>query len=331
MAPSSLKALLSWSSLSLSSFHSSSSSSSSSASSVALPSVPELAKPSHHDARSSPESPDSFDTPGKYFHEVGGTLALSHYDVRFFKGQVSYAGHRVVLRNLVRSYLTTMRAAGVETWIAHGTLLGWWWNARTMPWDYDADVQVANATMAWLAQHMNGTRHTHLLGTGHDGDDEDLDDLGSGGGAGPRPRTYLLDISPHHADLFDRGGSNIIDARWIDVHNGMFIDITVLRERDPDRPGVWTCKNRHRYATHDLWPLRVTHFEGVEARVPYEFERILVDEYGPKSLQSEQFHKHRWDREIQEWVKMSDDEVKRVRAMAVQRKTKDLKKQGRLT
>lgn len=64
----------------------------------------------------------------------------------------------------------------------------------------------------------------------------------------------------------------------------MFIDITALRERDPAAPGYWSCKNAHRYPSHDLWPMRLTAFEGVPARIPYSFEKILSAEYGPKSL-----------------------------------------------
>ncbi|KAK5997747.1 Protein MNN4 [Cladobotryum mycophilum] len=252
----------------------------------------------------------------KYFSEPGGSLALSHYDLRYFKDQVPYDEHRIVLRDLIRSYLTTMHAKGVETWIAHGTLLGWWWNGRIMPWDYDLDVQVANTTMAWLAANLNSTQHTQSF----------TDEAGA-----TVSKTYLMDINPHHVDITRGDGMNIIDARWIDTSNGMFVDITVLREREPARPGVWSCKNHHRYPTHDLWPMRITEFEGVQARVPYSFEKILSDEYGAKSLVTEEFAEHRWDHDIQEWVKMSAEDVEKSRAAATERKKQELEKQGRLT
>lgn len=80
-------------------------------------------------------------------------------------------------------------------------------------------------------------------------------------------------------------GLNVIDARWIDMENGMFIDITGLVEREPvRRPGVWSCKNFHRYRTEEVWPLRETVFEGVRAMVPFEFETVLTDEYGMRAL-----------------------------------------------
>jgi hypothetical protein len=31
---------------------------------------------------------------------------------------------------LIQSYLVTMEDIGVETWLVHGTLLGWYWNQK---------------------------------------------------------------------------------------------------------------------------------------------------------------------------------------------------------
>lgn len=41
-------------------------------------------------------------------------------------------------------------------------------------------------------------------------------------------------------------------------------------------------------------------------------------------------YSHRWDRDINEWVKMSDDEGKKSKAAAEQRKKEELEKQGRI-
>ena len=80
-------------------------------------------------------------------------------------------------------------------------------------------------------------------------------------------------------------GLNIIDARWIDEQSGLYIDITALSETHADTlPGVWSCKNDHRYKIRDLYPLRQTMFEGVPANVPYAYVQILEEEYGKKAL-----------------------------------------------
>ncbi|KAI0472428.1 LicD family-domain-containing protein [Xylaria cf. heliscus] len=284
----------------------------------------------------------------KYFHEPGWDAESGHYDARYFRGKVPYEQHRPALRHLVRSYLTTFRALGVETWLAHGSLLGWWWNGRIMPWDYDLDVQVSAATLSFLGDRYNRSMHEYEYEIeveddgvadadehGHehqqplsidnstesspsssssstagrlsrrsssdddnnnnnstsssDGSDKDIAAKSTTTTAKIK-RTYLLDVNPHHGALTKGNGANIIDARWIDTSNGMFIDITGLRERDPDNsPGVWSCKNNHRYLTAELWPLRRTEFEGTEAWIPYAFDKVLTDEYGAKCLVTEEW------------------------------------------
>ncbi|KAI1291633.1 LicD family-domain-containing protein, partial [Xylaria venustula] len=192
-----------------------------------------------------------------------------------------------------------------------------------MPWDYDLDVQVSVATLSFLGERYNRTIHEYEyemdededraglvfnaniinLSNGNDTDtDADTDDASNGGEVEEGEetvantttttikKTYLLDINPHHKDLTKGNGANVIDARWIDTSNGMFIDITGLRERDVEHsPGIWSCKNNHRYRTTELWPLRRTEFEDVEAWIPYAFDKVLTDEYGPKSLVTEEW------------------------------------------
>ncbi len=207
----------------------------------------------------------------KYFQEPGGSLELGHYDARYFAGRVAYEEHRPALRHLIRSYLTVFRDLGVETWLAHGTLLGWWWNGHIMPWDYDLDVQVSAETLFYLAENFNRTMHEYRY----------VDET-TGREA---TKTYLLDVNPNHSQRSRLNGQNVIDARWIDTSNGMFIDITGLAEREPEaHPGVWSCKNYHRYRTRDLYPMRESEFEGVPATIPFNFEGVLTDEYGMKSL-----------------------------------------------
>lgn len=77
----------------------------------------------------------AFEHAHKYFHEpatheIGADDLLGHYDTRFFRGQLQYEDKRDAQVHMVRAYLGTFREKGFETWIAHGTLLGWWWNAN---------------------------------------------------------------------------------------------------------------------------------------------------------------------------------------------------------
>ncbi|RDW95304.1 hypothetical protein BP5796_01067 [Coleophoma crateriformis] len=225
----------------------------------------------------------------KYFKEPGGDDALGHYDNRYYTGnQVGYDEHRNSLRYLIRAYLTVFREHNIETWIAHGTLLGWWWNGKIMPWDPDLDVQVSASTLVWLGKNMNMTFHDYV---GRSPSGEEVH------------RRYLLDINPYSVERVRGDGMNVIDARFIDTSNGMFIDITGLSETNPgSQPGVWSCKNYHRYRTRDLYPMRETVFEGVPATVPYSFDKILIEEYSQKALTTTSFHGHKWIAEKKEWV-----------------------------
>jgi hypothetical protein len=59
-----------------------------------------------------------------------GDDILGHYDSRYFKGVVDYDTRTDTLHHMIRAYLNFFRERGLETWIAHGTLLGWWWNGK---------------------------------------------------------------------------------------------------------------------------------------------------------------------------------------------------------
>ncbi|KAE8449749.1 hypothetical protein EG329_007524 [Mollisiaceae sp. DMI_Dod_QoI] len=226
---------------------------------------------------------------GKYFHEPGGDDELGHYDIRYFKEPVTYEERGDTLLHLIRSYLTVFREKNVETWIAHGTLLGWWWNGKIMPWDWDLDTQVSGSTLTWLGENLNMTFHNYTS-TNADGTVVE--------------REFLLDVNPNHVERMRGNGMNVIDARWIDVRNGLYIDITGLSETNPaQQPGIWSCKNYHHYRTRDIYPLRETVFEGVSALVPYGFDKILVQEYTPRALTKTMHEGHTWNPEQKEWIK----------------------------
>lgn len=67
---------------------------------------------------------------GKYFHEPGGSELGNHYDSRFHHGIQDYADRKDTQLHLLRAYLTYFNENKLETWLAHGTLLGWWWNGK---------------------------------------------------------------------------------------------------------------------------------------------------------------------------------------------------------
>ncbi|KAL8695074.1 MAG: hypothetical protein Q9218_000352 [Villophora microphyllina] len=226
----------------------------------------------------------------KYWHE---SVFHPHYDGRFIDHELDYEDQRTNLTSLMQSYLSTMADLGAETWIIHGTLMGWWWNRKAsltttarqtlsdgtqiMPWDSDIDVHVSEDTMHFLASYYNMTIHT--VRTKH----------------APQGKNYMLEINPKWVDGSPEDELNQIDGRWIDMLSGVFIDITAVR-RKSKYAGILFCKDRHRYrliTSHvkeaDLFPLRDSVFEDRPVKIPYNYAELLQEEYGRVSLTRTRF------------------------------------------
>jgi phosphorylcholine metabolism protein LicD len=213
----------------------------------------------------------------------------SHYDGRFASSALPDTERRKHLVMLGQSYLSSMKDIGAQTWIMHGTLLGWWWNRKVMPWDSDLDVQMSEASMRYLAAYYNMTLHHYRIRDGRN--------------AG---KHYLLEINPNHVNGSVGDTLNVIDARWIDTDTGLFIDITSVRRND-DIPsavlyGELMCKDKHFYRQKDLFPLRHSTFEGVPVMVPNSYTTLLEKEYGAQSMTVSDFAGHHFDSKSMEWI-----------------------------
>ncbi|KAH8813070.1 mannosylphosphorylation protein [Xylogone sp. PMI_703] len=219
----------------------------------------------------------------KYFHE---STFSGHYDGRFGDKMLPEEEQKLALSNLMQTYLATCKDIGVETWLMHGTLLGWWWNRKILPWDSDSDVQMTEGSMHYLASYYNMTTYHYRTARM------------------PEGRTYLLEVNPHYISSEQSDILNLIDARWIDTRTGLFIDITTARY-DHDHPagkGMLVCKDGHEYRDTYIFPLRDTVFEGAPAKIPWGYRDLLVSEYSERALKNRHFHKHVFDIEKREWI-----------------------------
>ncbi|CAI6334703.1 unnamed protein product [Periconia digitata] len=262
------------------------------------------------------------DPPEKYFHE---SYFNSHYDGRFAKSELPSQTRIPHLRALIRSYLTTMHELGAETWIMHGSLLGWWWNRRIMPWDDDLDVQVSEAAIEFLASYHNMTIHSFAAGDLTINPDDETLMQGR--------KRYLLEVNPHYVNPSTDDRENVIDARWIDTDTGLFIDITAVRVdkateaekgksgefrfkgatyRHSDPPQRLYCKDEHSFLSTQIFPLRLSVFEGVPVHVPFSYQELLVEEYGQEALVQKEFweERHYFDQAKGEWIPMSKEMLK---------------------
>jgi hypothetical protein len=144
---------------------------------------------------------------------------------------LGYRERKQALSNLIQTYLATFADIGVETWLMHGTLLGWWWNRKILPWDSDSDVQVTEASMHYLASYYNMTVFHYKTPRI------------------PEGRDYMLEVNPHYTNREQSDKLNVIDARWVDTTSGLFIDITTARYNytHPAGEGMLVCKDGHEY------------------------------------------------------------------------------------
>ncbi|KAI9759876.1 MAG: hypothetical protein M4579_002001 [Chaenotheca gracillima] len=217
----------------------------------------------------------------KYWHE---STFHPHYDGRFAEKTIAYADRRTHLSNLIQSYLATMDDLGAVTWIMHGTLLGWWWNRKIMPWDSDLDVQIDESTIHFLAAYYNMTTYHYKT--------EQL----------PEGKDYMLEINPRYIHSATDDRLNVIDARWIDMDTGLFIDITtVWKDKENPGSGKLNCKDRHHYLEKDLFPLRESYFENTKVKVPFAYTEVLVEEYGQKSITKTEYENHKFNPDTMEW------------------------------
>ncbi|KAK3397926.1 hypothetical protein B0T20DRAFT_413696 [Sordaria brevicollis] len=179
-----------------------------------------------------------------------------------------------------------MRDLGIETWLMHGSLLGWWWNKQIMPWDSDVDVQLTEPSIYFLATYYNMSVFyfkTPRL---------------------PAGRKYMLEVNPNFANRDRSDWMNVIDARWIDTDSGLFIDITAARYNltHPAGEGMMSCKDGHEFRDTYIFPLRDTIFEGTAAKVPYRYKELLMKEYGDWALTGKEYENHVFDEVKMEWV-----------------------------
>ena len=179
---------------------------------------------------------------------------------------------------------------------------------KVLPWDLDIDVQLSLRSLEYLATHHNHTVY----------------DYTSSQIAKVNPPlsvptnhvecSYLIDINPAYASRAHGDGDNVIDGRFIDMRNGLYIDLTAVSEIQPSRhPDLWMDKNEHRYKTRDLYPLRETLFEGVPTKVPYAYVRILSEEYQEKALVVTEYEGHRWNYSSMLWTKKTPQDMKQDR------------------
>ncbi|CUM66790.1 uncharacterized protein PRCAT00004472001 [Priceomyces carsonii] len=210
-----------------------------------------------------------------------------HYEWRFFNGALRYLKkgwnvdellirEKVLLDRILRNWFRFANEKGITSWIAHGPLLSWYWDGLLFPFDEDIDIQMPAEELARFSRLYNQT----LV----------IEDITEGFGK------YFIDCSTfiHHRQFTKN--ENHIDARFIDIDTGSYIDITGLGISDEEVPEqykslseaaraenvpqpVYNCRNKHFYSFKEISPLRFTMMGGVPLYIPNNIKEILKIEY----------------------------------------------------
>ncbi|CUM63231.1 uncharacterized protein PRCAT00000802001 [Priceomyces carsonii] len=236
-----------------------------------------------------------------------------HYDWRFFNGALSYprAGWNdqelvlrtnIILDRLLRTWFRFAEEKGLVSWIMHGPLLSWFWNGSMFPFDDDIDIQMPISELARLGKLYNQT----LV----------IEDIEEGYGK------YLVDVGTyiHNRDISKK--ANHIDARFIDVDTGMYIDITGLGVSDAEVPlnyykdGIisrpegeqkvetFNDRRKHWYTFDQILPLKYTMISGIPTFVPNDIPRRLTFEY-PDGISRPEYSNWHFIPKLNMWLQES--------------------------
>lgn len=100
----------------------------------------------------------------------------------------------------------------------------------SFPWDMDDDVQMPIRDLYRLARDFNQTLVVENIGHDHiAGDVMDSEFNGMS--------TYFIDVTNSITHREKGNGNNNIDARFIDIQTGLYVDITGLSVSEERAPG----------------------------------------------------------------------------------------------
>lgn len=233
-----------------------------------------------------------------------------HYDWRFFSDALLFektgwtkeervVRTNIILERLLRNWNRFAESKGLVSWIMHGPLLLWYWDGLMFPFDVDIDIQMPITELVRLSKLYN---QTLVVEDPTEGYGRFLVDVG----------TYI-----HNRDILGTG--NHIDARFVDVDSGIYIDITglakspanlpddykkagILQKNDNDAEAeVYNDRRKHFYTFEQLLPLHYSQMGGVPLYVPNQIESRLRFEYS-KGLVDYEYHGWYFVPKLQLWV-----------------------------
>ncbi|CUM63908.1 uncharacterized protein PRCAT00001496001 [Priceomyces carsonii] len=219
-----------------------------------------------------------------------------HFAYPFFKRYVSNRERQSIVHHMVRAWFQFAEAYNYTSWINYGSLLGWAYNGVNLPWDTDVDIQMPIQQLDKLGRKFNKTIVIENPRYGNS--------------------KYFLEVAPTYVK--QGNGKNFIDARFIDINSGLYIDISALSythhkppskalenipPKERSKAMVVHCKNWNWHPYDELFPIRHTYFEGGSVYIPNNVSSILSRKYGKGSYTNKlHFLNHNYQKDINLWV-----------------------------
>jgi hypothetical protein len=142
----------------------------------------------------------------------------------------------------------------VKITLMYGSLIGYYFGGRILPWDDDIDVVVVGEEEILALVSLNGWES----------------------------KDFVFRVNPKYSNKTTNDRWNKIDARMISKYNGVFIDVTFLwKSKSGD---THFAKDGNRYTNDMLLPLHPVVFYGIDVFVPNEIRKCLTQRYGKRVL-----------------------------------------------
>ena len=199
----------------------------------------------------------------KFFNE---SIFSAHLDVRYGKQNINAEEIHLTLRYLLKVFSEYCKRQNIKMVIMHGSLIGYYFNKKILPWDDDIDLIIIGED-TYKLQNYNGN-------------------------------DYIIEVNPNSKNRSKNDVNNVIDARIISKLNGIFIDITYFFGKD-----ILCAKDSHCYKSEFILPLKPAIFENTDVYVPNDIKNCLIQEYGSNVLKNT-FKEWVFNENIMEWNKL---------------------------
>jgi hypothetical protein len=205
---------------------------------------------------------ENFDINPKYFKELKGN---NHLDKKYGEKNITLDEIHNTLIETLQFFVNYSKKNNIKPIIMHGTLIGYYFNKKLLPWDDDIDIILVEESITNLKNYEDDN--------------------------------YIIKVNPYSKDRSIKDVNNKIDARVISKKNGVFIDITFFVFENE-----FCAKDKHCYKKNDILPLKKSKFENIDIYIPNNVKNCLIQEYGEKVLKP--FYKE-WifDKKTQKWTK----------------------------